>query len=95
VQSIRAVIPDTGYIPLQEYLGIKALDEEDKNQLKFIWDSFAKGRDRADTLEAIKEARNRLSEPEIGEKWLGKLYAYTRLIEEGRSVEKERKVYEK
>lgn len=62
--------------------------------MQFIWDSFAKGRDRVETLEAIKEAQSRLSQPEIGERNLTKLYNYTRLIEEGRNIEKEKRVYE-
>jgi hypothetical protein len=93
-QSARPDIPDVGYLPLQDYLGIKTIDTDDRQQLQFIWNSFAKGRDRAETLQAIKEAQMRLTQPEVGEKWLQKLYNYTRLIEEGRSIDKERKVYE-
>lgn len=88
-------VPDIGFVPLQDYLGMKTVDDSDKDMLQYVWNSFAKGRDRADTLASIKEAQMRLTQPEVGEKWLPKLYNYTRLIEESRSVEKEKKVYEK
>lgn len=97
VSSTSAVpdVPDIGYIPLQDYLGMTNVDNNDKDMMQYVWQSFGKGRDRADTLTAIKEAQMKLSQPEVGEKWLPKLYNYTRLIEEGRSIEKERKVYER
>lgn len=94
IQTPKPDIPDTGYIPLQDYLGMKTVDDSDKDMLQYIWGSFAKGRDRAETLEAIRDAQRRLTQPDVGEKWLTKLYAYTRLIEESRSIEKEKKVYE-
>lgn len=88
-------VPDIGFVPLQDYLGMKTVEESDKDMLQYVWNSFSKGRDRADTLTSIKEAQMKLTQPEVGEKWLPKLYNYTRLIEEGRSIEKERKVYER
>lgn len=93
-QSTQPDIPDTGYIPLQDFMGISNPDEAQKEKLQYIWESFAKGRDRAETIDAIKGAKYRLSAPEIGEDYLHKLYSYTRLLEDGRSIEKEKKAYE-
>lgn len=87
-------IPDTGFLPLQDFLGMASADDEQKEKLKFIWDFFQKGRNREETLEAIKEARYRLSPPEMGENYLHKLYVYTRLLADERSIQKERKLYE-
>lgn len=93
-EAITVKPDDTGSVPLQDFLGISNPDEGQKDKLDFIWGYFAKGRDRADTLRAIKEAKSRLSQPEVGETHLHKLYAYTRLLEDARSIEKEKKVYE-
>ncbi len=94
IVNAKPVIPDTGFLPLQDFMGMSHPDDEQKEKLQYIWDSFGKGRDRAETLEAIKEAKYRLSPPALGENYLHKLYSYTRLIEEGRSVEREKRVYE-
>lgn len=94
VQSFKDSVPDTGYLPLQDFMGITSPDDAQKDKLQYIWESFAKGRDRAETLEAIKDAKLRMSAPDIGENYLHKLYSYTRLIEDGRSIEREKKVYE-
>lgn len=93
-QSIKAVVPDTGYIPLQDFLGMAHPDDEQKEKLQFIWNEVGKGRSREATLEAIKDIRRRLSPPEVGETYLHKLYVYTKLIADGRSIEREKKVYE-
>lgn len=94
VTTGKPEIPDTGYLPLQDFMGLAHPDDEQKEKLQFIWDSFAKGRDRAETLTAIKEAKYRLSPPDIGEDYLHKLWAYTRLTEEGRSIAREKAAYE-
>ncbi len=93
-QSIKAVVPDIGYVPLQDFLGMSHPDDEQKEKLQFIWNEVGKGRSREDTLEAIKDIRHRLSPPDIGESYLHKLWAYVRLMADGRSIEREKKAYE-
>jgi hypothetical protein len=93
-QAIKAVVPDIGYIPLQDFLGMSHPDDEQKEKMAFIWSEVGKGRSREETLEAIKEIRHRLSPPEIGESYLHKLWAYVRLLADGRSIEREKKTYE-
>jgi hypothetical protein len=94
-QSMTVKPTDTGYVPLQDFLGMANPDDGQKEKLAFIWSEVGKGRSREDTLEAIKDIRYRLSPPEIGESYLHKLWAYVRLLADGRSIEKERKIYEK
>jgi hypothetical protein len=94
-QSIKAVIPDIGFLPLQDFLGMAHPDDEQKEKMNFVWNEVGKGRSREETLEAIRDIRDRLSPPEIGETYLTKLWAYVRLMADGRSIERERKVYEK
>lgn len=93
-QSIKAVVPDTGFLPLQDFLGMAHPDDEQKEKMSFVWAEVGKGRSREETLEAIRGIRDRLSPPEIGESYLHKLWAYVRLMADGRSIEKERKTYE-
>lgn len=94
VQQMKAEAIDTGYIPLQDFMGITHPDNEQKDKMQFIWNEVGKGRDRAETLQAIKDIRYRLSPPDVGENYLHKLYSYVRLMKESRSIEKEKKAYE-
>jgi len=93
-QSITAKIPDIGFLPLQDFMGIDHPDGEQKDKLDFVWKYFNNGRDRVDTLQAIKEAKNSLSQPDIGQTHLHKLYAYTRLLDQSRAIEREKRVYQ-
>ena len=83
-----------GHEELGDLLGIAHPDSEQLNKLQFIWDHFAKGRDRVDALEAIKAAQRRMSPPEVGESYLHQLFTYTRLLSTVREAEREMKVYE-
>lgn len=94
IQVAKPVIPDTGYLPLQNYMGIDNPKDDQKEKMQYVWDVFGKGRDRAGTLEAIKDVRHRLSPPEMGETYLTKLWSYARLVDDGRSIEREKKAYE-
>lgn len=95
IQSLKTPEPiSTGYKAVQDFLGMASTDNEQQEKLQYIWESFSKGRDRDDTLDAINEAYRRLSPPDVGQTYLHKLFAYTRLIEDGRSIEKEKKIYE-
>lgn len=94
VQIAKPVIPDTGFIPLQNFMGLSHPDDEQKEKLQYIWDEVGKGRSREETLETIKDYRRRLSPPAAGEDYLHLLYSYVRLIGEGRAIEREKKAYE-
>lgn len=94
VQMAKPVVPDTGYIPLQDFMGISNPDDSQKDKLQFIWNYYQKGRDRADTIVEIKETMHRLGQPPMGEDHLNRLYSYTRLRNESRSINKEIKAYE-
>lgn len=94
ITTAKPEIPDTGYLPLQDFMGMAHPDDEQKDKLQYIWNEVGKGRSREETLEAIKEIRYRLSPPEVGDNYLHKLYAYVRLMGEGRAIEREKKVYE-
>jgi hypothetical protein len=91
---MKAKVPDTGYLPLQDFMGLDHPDEEQKDRLQFIWNHYQKGRDRAETLETIKRHMDRLGQPPLGENQLFRLYTYTRLLDEARSINKEIKLYE-
>lgn len=93
-QSIKAVVPDTGFMPLQDFLGMSHADEDQKEKMNMIWQEVGKGRSREETLEAIKDIRHRLSPPEIGETYLHKLFVYVKLMAEGRSIEREKRAHE-
>lgn len=93
-QSIKAVIPDTGFVPLQDFMGIAHPDDEQKDKLQHIWEYYQKGRDRAETIEEIKKSMHKLGEPPLGEDQLHRLYSYVRLQNESRSINKELRAYE-
>lgn len=93
-QSIKAVVPDTGFMPLQDFLGMSHADDDQKEKMNFVWNEVGKGRSREETLEAIKDIRHRLSPPEVGETYLHKLFVYVKLMAEGRAIEREKKTYE-
>lgn len=95
ITTAKPEIPDTGFLPLQDFMGMSNADEAQKEKLAYIWSEVGKGRSREETMEAIKEIRYRLSPPEVGENYLHKLYSYVRLMGEGRAIEKEKKVYER
>lgn len=83
-----------GYQAVQDFLGMASADESQKEKMQYIYDHYAKGRDRSEAIEAIADAKRRLSPPDIGETYLHKLYAYTRLEAESRSIEREKKAFE-
>jgi hypothetical protein len=93
-QQLKAKVPDTGFIPLQDFMGIAHPDEEQKDKLQHIWEYYQKGRDRAETIEEIKKSMHKLGAPPLGEDQLHRLYAYTRLQNESRSINKELRAYE-
>lgn len=95
VQQMRAETPDLGFVPLQDFMGIANPDDKQKEQLGFVWNYFAKGRDRAETLNEIKNIRDLIAPPEVGETYLHKLFSYTRLLENERSINKEKQAYKK
>lgn len=85
----------TGYVALQDMMGLSRVDDAERDKLQYIWDYFGKGRERADTLEAIKDAQQRLAPPAIGENYLHKLYAYTTILKDIRDAEREKKTYQR
>jgi hypothetical protein len=85
----------TGFTVLQDFLGIGNADSAQREKLQFVWSHFAKGRDRSEALDAIRGIYDRLSPPEIGESYLHKLFAYTRLLDEERSINREKQAYTK
>lgn len=93
-EGMTAPEVDISFEPLKDYLGIAHPDDEEAGKMKFIWGFFQKGRERADALQAIKNTMATLTQPEIGESRLHQMYAYTRLMAESRSIEKEKRVYE-
>lgn len=94
IAQFKPEIPDTGFLPLQDFMGLAHPDDEQKEKLSFIWNEVGKGRSREETLEAIKNIRYSLSAPDVGENYLHKLYSYVRLMADGRAIEREKKVYE-
>lgn len=82
------------YEPLAQFLGYASPTDEQAEQLKFIWQHFSQEHEkRGDIIQAIKDAYNSLSSPEVGQSKLSKLFIYTRLLDSQADIEKERQAY--
>lgn len=92
-QQLKAKVPDTGFLPLQDFMGLAHPDDEQKEKLQHIWDFYQNGRDRSETIETIKQEMHKLGAPPLGEDQLHRLYAYTKLLNESRSINREIKAY--
>jgi hypothetical protein len=94
-QDISQPSLPTGFEVIQDIMGIAHPSDEQRDKLQYIWDYFSKGRDRAEGIDAMRAAQRRLGAPDIGETYLHKLFAYTRVLDTIRGAQKEAKAYEK
>lgn len=86
---------DFDYLSLQDLMGIDRASDEQKAKLQDIWEHFSKGVSKEEALKKISEVRYNLDPPEIGESYVHKMWAYTRILADIESAEQMKSAYER
>lgn len=85
-----------GFKVVADVLGMKSPTTEEQDKLGYIWDYFQKGRTYDEAIDAFYETKMKMAQPNIslGETRLHQMYSYVRILNDIRSAEKEKKLYE-
>ncbi len=87
--------PDFDYISLQDLMGLDKTSDDQKAKLQDIWEHFSKNSTKEEALKKISEVRYNLTPPEIGESYIHKMWAYTRILADISRAEQEKSAYER
>lgn len=86
---------DFDYLSLQDLMGLDKASDDQKAKLQDIWEHFSKGVTKEEALKKISEIRYNLTPPEIGESYIHKMWAYTRILADISRAEQEKSAYER
>lgn len=86
---------DFDYLSLQDLMGLDHASDDQKSKLQDIWEHFSKGVSKEEALKKISEVRYNLDPPEIGESYVHKMWAYTRILADIESAEQMKSAYER
>ena len=87
---------DLGFKTIGDVLGMVKPDDSEMDKLQYIWDYFQKGRTHDEALDAFYDIKMKMAQPNVmaGETRLHQMYSYVRILNDIRSSEKEKKLYE-
>ena len=82
--------------PLQKYYGLDEVDAKQADQLKTVWEYYAKDADsEGETLKRIRDAHMRMVQPEIGQTKLSQLADYVKILRQVDNSSKQLQAYQK
>lgn len=87
---------DLGFKTIGDVLGMVKPDDSEMDKLQYIWDYFQKGRTKDEAIDEFYNVKMKMAQPNVmaGETRLHQMYSYVRILNDIRSSEKEKKLYE-